>query len=314
MTKNQSNNFNVKFLVAIIIFAIVLLFFKYGFQSNNEDWKKGIIHKKVQQEENGYRVEQNENSRTDEKADATSHIEVEPYYPSHKGQLVKHKFYALSYVEEWEQAEWVCYKLTKQILQMPNVKRSDWFNEDPLITTGSAKHFQYKGSGYTRGHMAPAGDMSFDQTAMEESFFMSNMSPQPRALNNGIWRELEEQTRDWVYQNKELYIVSGPVFYGSPKYFKKHKIAIPDAFFKVLLDVDGPEKKGICFIIPNKLSNQPLSDFAFSIDEAESKTGINFFSQFMVNEIESLESSINIARWPISEARYNLRVSRWNNE
>jgi endonuclease G len=237
-----------------------------------------------------------------------------PYLPEIKGELVHHKFYSLSYMEQYEQPEWVCYKLTKEMLRRPNVPRSDWFNVDPMITTGSAKHFDYKGSGYTRGHIAPAGDMSFDQTAMEESFFMSNMMPQLRAVNNGIWRELEEQTRDWTFQNNEVYIVSGPYFGKNPKFFKKHKIAIPDAFYKIIFDVSKPTLKGIAFLIPHEKSEKPLQGYAMTIDSLESITGINFFKNLYLDKIEKIESNLDISAWPISEARYRLRVEQWNNQ
>jgi endonuclease G, mitochondrial len=235
------------------------------------------------------------------------------YLPSHKGEIVKHAFYTLSYNERYEQAEWVCYELTKEILRRPNVPRSDWFEKDPMVSTGSATHYDYKGSGYTRGHLAPAGDMSFDQQAMVESFYMSNMTPQLRGLNNGIWRELEEQSRDWVYQNNKVVITSGPVFYNAkPRFFKKGKVAIPDAFFKVLIDLDGKEKKGIAFIIPHEVSTQHLRDFAMSIDDAEVKTGVDFHYLLKDGDLETVESSLDLTKWPISEDRYSLRVQHWN--
>jgi endonuclease G, mitochondrial len=236
------------------------------------------------------------------------------YFPSSNGEIVNHQFYALSYVEKYEQAEWVCYPLSKQILMKPNVPRSDWFNPDPLVSTKSVSHYDYKGSGYTRGHMAPAGDMSFDQTAMEESFYMSNMSPQLRGVNNGIWRELEEQTRDWTFQNKEVFIVSGPIFGNNPKFFKKKNIAIPEAFYKIIFDSAEPDVKAIAFIIPHEVSARPLSDYAVSIDKVEEVTGINFFERYRSSSMERIESAFDINKWPISNARYRLRVERWNNE
>ncbi len=233
---------------------------------------------------------------------------------SSNGEVVRHHFYTLSYIEKYEQAEWVCYALTKEELRQPNVPRSDWFNPDPLISTKSASHSDYKGSGYTRGHLVPAGDMSFDQMAMEETFYMSNMSPQLRGFNNGIWRELEEQTRDWTYQNNEVMIVSGPIVNTNPKFFKKKHIAIPTAFYKIIVDTSQPEIKAIAFIIPHEVSTKPLSSYAVSVDHVEEMTGINFFKKYNVPSIEKIESSFNINKWPISEARFRLRVEKWNNE
>jgi endonuclease G len=117
------------------------------------------------------------------------------WLPTSKGNIVEHTFYSLSYIEKYEQAEWVAYNISDEQLKKPNVKRTDWFETDPKVITGSAKHSDYKGSGYTRGHLVPAGDMAFEELAMKETFFMSNMSPQIRSFNNGIWRELEEQSR-----------------------------------------------------------------------------------------------------------------------
>ena len=60
-------------------------------------------------------------------------------------------------------------------------------------------------------------------------------------VNNGIWKELEEQTRDWTYQNDEVYIVSGPIFEGPIKYIK-NKVAVPTAFYKIILDIKDQKR------------------------------------------------------------------------
>ncbi len=233
---------------------------------------------------------------------------------SSSGELIKHQFYTLSYVEKYEQAEWVSYELTKKSLQKPNVKRTDWFEVDAKVSTGSAKHSDYSGSGYTRGHLVPAGDMAFDKEAMEETFLMSNMSPQLRAFNNGIWRELEEQVRDWVYQNDKLCIISGPVFKKDIKRLKRGNVAVPDAFFKVIADTELPDQKGVAFLIPHAASDKPLQDFMITIDSLESITGINFFNTQNQSWDEKMETKFNGSSWPISTARYRLRVSKWNLE
>lgn len=249
-----------------------------------------------------------------------SRVEVAPpsdgkdFLPTSKGEVVRHKFYTLSYIEKYEQAEWVAYQLTRDLLKLPNVPRSDWFEVDPEVSTGSAKHSDYSSTGYTRGHMVPSGDMSFDKLAEKETFFMSNMSPQLKVVNNGIWKELEEQTRDWTYQNDEVYIVSGPIFDGQVKYLK-NKVAVPTAFYKIILDVKETNKKAIAFIIPYERSERHLREYATTIDNLEAITGIDFFAHFLdKTSIEKLESKIDITQWPISDARFKLRVEKWNNQ
>lgn len=237
------------------------------------------------------------------------------YLPSAKGQVVYHKFYTLSYIEAHEQPEWVAYELTRDHLMTKRVPRSGDFRIDPLVKTQSATKYDYKRSGYDRGHLAPAGDMGFDQKAMSETFFMSNMSPQIRNFNGGIWRELEEQTRDWAKKYKKLYIVTGPLLTEKPiDFIGKNNVSVPAAYYKVILDYTNPEVKGIGFVMPNEVSSKSIHDFAMSIDNVEQLTGIDFFQKLDGNgELEQIESEFDIRQWNFSKKRYDLRVKSWNN-
>jgi endonuclease G len=144
---------------------------------------------------------------------------------------------------------------------------------------------------------------------------MSNISPQSRNFNQGIWRELEELTRDWAKKYKRLYIVSGPVLSVEPKGYigKENEVAVPTAYYKVILDLDEPEQKAIAFILDNEVNYDPLYKFATTIDEVEDLTGINFFADFMPSELEQeLEGNVNIDLWPFSKKKFEERVDNWN--
>lgn len=233
-----------------------------------------------------------------------------------RGEVVHHKHYSLSYVEKHEQAEWVAYELTRALLKVPNVKRVKRYNPDYSVSTRSAFHRDYTGSGYTRGHLAPAGDMAFDELAMQESFFMSNMSPQSRPFNNGIWKELEEQVRDWAYTNNKVYVVTGPML--NRPYVERigqNKVSVPSAFYKVILDLEKPDQKAIAFIIPHKSSDRRLQEYAVTIDSLESELGIDLFANLMtVDKQAKIESQIDLKDWKFSEKRYQQRVDKWNNQ
>lgn len=230
-------------------------------------------------------------------------------------QVYHYKNYSLSYNEDYEQADWVAYILTRDELRQPWSERVDNFRPDPAIRSGSASPNDYRGSGYDRGHMVPAADMAFDAAAMDETFLMSNISPQSRNFNQGIWRELEELTRDWAKKFGRLYVVSGPVLSEDPKGYigRENNVAVPTAYFKVLLDLDDPEQKAIAFLLDNEVNYEPLYKFTTSVDEIEELTGIDFFPDFMPEELEEeLESSYNKDLWPFSKRKYDLRVERWN--
>jgi endonuclease G len=218
--------------------------------------------------------------------------------------------YTLSYLEAYEQSEWVAYELTREELNASRVPRTDWFYADDAITTRSALHRDYSHSGYTRGHLAPAADMAFDTLAMRESFFMSNICPQKRAFNNGIWRELEEQVRDWARASGGLYVVTGPVLNsGLREQIGQNNVVVPEYYYKVLLDMTSNEIKGIAFIIANEVSEKPLMSYAVSIDSVELMTGIDFFASM---DVEPWESAFDSRRWPVDERRYRKRTSDWN--
>ncbi|MEL6926966.1 MAG: DNA/RNA non-specific endonuclease, partial [Bacteroidota bacterium] len=215
------------------------------------------------------------------------------------GVIIKHEYYGLSYSEEHEQAEWVAYELTRDRLNNNMVKRANNFRPDPKIETGSATIYDYKRSGYDRGHMVPAGDMAFSSRSMSQTFYMSNMSPQLRNFNGGIWRELEENVRDWARRFRHLYIVSGPILTDRlPEHIGDNRVSVPKRYFKVILDVSEPELKGIAYIMPNETSSRPIDDYAVSIDEVEAQTGIDFFHHLLDDDKETvLESQSDPSLW-----------------
>lgn len=226
--------------------------------------------------------------------------------PSHGSAESIHRYtgFALSYNEHHEQAKWVAYKLTKSET-MGSVGRTNNFRPDPNISSGSAALSDYKGSGYDRGHLAPAGDMKWSERAMSESFFMSNMSPQTPGFNRGIWKKLESSVRNWAVANREVYVVTGPVLVGNYKTIGGNKVSVPTYYYKVILDYAQPEIKGIGFIMKNEKSSRSLSSFAVTIDEVERRTGLDFYPLLPDNIEEKIESKLDIKKWSFKSSSSN---------
>lgn len=213
------------------------------------------------------------------------------------GQIIHHQFFALSYNEKYEQAEWVAYELTNKQLSSVPVKRP-YFQQDPKVTTQSADYRNFKNSGYNKGHLCPAGDRKFSAEAYNETFFTSNVSPQTFEFNSGVWNRLEEKVRYWVQKYQKLYIVTGGVLAPTLKTIGSEKVAVPKYFYKIILDYKGADTKAIAFLMPHKKSDKGLYQFVTSIDEIEMLTGIDFFPELpdkIENEIEKLSSYKNWA-------------------
>lgn len=228
-------------------------------------------------------------------------------------EMVRHGWFVLAYDETHEQAAWTFHEITVARLNENWAERPASFLPDPAVRTESATPRDYSGSGYDRGHLVPAADMAFDERAIGETFYMSNISPQTRAFNGGIWRELEECTRDWARRFKHLYVVTGPVLSRqSLGQIGFSKVTVPAAFYKILLAPD--QRRAIAFVLPNQVSDRPLMAYATTIDEVEELTGLDFFPQVLKGLDEELEGSLDKAAWPVNERRYDTRVEKWNKQ
>ncbi|GAA4396615.1 hypothetical protein GCM10023187_04920 [Nibrella viscosa] len=228
--------------------------------------------------------------------------EVDFILPAFKGsdQIIRHDGYTLRYQEKYEQADWVAYPLLAYEVS-GDAERGNDFMPDPEVATGSATPSDYSRSGYDRGHLAPAGDFKFSQRMMRESFYMSNMSPQAPAFNRGIWKELEEQVRNWAVRDKGLYVVTGPVLKpGLPTIGKQNRIAVPEYYYKVLLYANNPSIRIIGFLLPNEGSDRPLQDFVVPVSEIERRTGITFFPKLppdLAQKLKNQKPSQMIQDW-----------------
>lgn len=152
-------------------------------------------------------------------------------------------------------------------------------------------------AGMSHGHICPAGDNKWDKAAMNQSFLLTNMCPQNVSLNSGGWKKLEDKCRDWAVEYGDIYIVSGPIFNdGVRRCFGRNKIGIPNAFFKVVLCMNGTPK-AIGFIYPNDESSQSMKNNVRSVDEVERITKMDFFSALPDDIEDKVEAESDMNLW-----------------
>jgi len=174
----------------------------------------------------------------------------------------------------------VAYELTATMVDMADApgheSRKNYNYARDNGVKSCPENWEYRGSGYSRGHMAPAMDMRWDKTAMAQCFYMTNMCPQDTKLNNDHWRMLEEKVHRWAKRDKRIMVFTGPVMGKTPKMIGKDKqnIAVPDAFFKVLYA--PAQGRSIAFIYPNKPCPGGISKYAVTVAEVERRTGFTF--------------------------------------
>lgn len=211
--------------------------------------------------------------------------------PGQQGELMCRKGFLMAHSPVHKTPLWVIEHLTAEKAE-GKLPRYNKFKADPdLKTENRAELSDYNNSGYDRGHMAPAADMKWDQTAMTECFYLSNMVPQVgKDMNRGIWKELEEHIRTWAMNRTSIYVFTGPIYNGVVnKTIGKNKVTVPTQLYKVVYD---PQKnEAISFIMPNEeIKDKDMLKYVVTVREVEEKTGLNFLSnieQTMQDEIET---------------------------
>ncbi|MCH5328639.1 MAG: DNA/RNA non-specific endonuclease [Coprobacter sp.] len=286
-SRNTRQNKSMDYL-AIVVWVIFILILLYCFREPIKTFFSRLGNKE--------NVENTEDSGRIKYHIVATDLEIPAPLKDRAEQKIRHTGYTVSYNKQWKIPNWVAYELTPDELN-GNAKRTNKFTVDPMVKGVSATNTDYTRSGLDRGHMAPAGDMTWDETAMQESFYFSNMCPQEPGLNRGVWKSLEEKVRDWVTIDSTLYIVCGPLSEEKDKTIGKNKVKVPHGFYKVILAPWTSTPKGIAFIFANKNEKNRLETYAVPIDSVETLTGIDFFPSLPDELEEEIDSTVRIEDW-----------------
>ena len=180
--------------------------------------------------------------------------------------------FAIYYSPQDKKPIYAVEKLNKKELLAQHPRRSNQFYEEARLPFSErALLSDYRGSGYDRGHNAPAGDMSNDRS-MAQSFSLANMMPQARQNNQGIWaKNVEEPTRAYVKRAAgDIYVFTGST--GNNGSIGRSRVTIPSHLYKLVYD---PHKNTAwAYWIEN--ANDAVMTAPISYQELTEKTGIDF--------------------------------------
>ena len=231
--------------------------------------------------------------------------------------------YVLGYDPALKIPVWVQYRLTSVRSGDNSFPRSDSFREDAVVPPQArATLNDYAGlrTNYVRGHMAPAEDMRWSESAEEESNFLTNIAPQiGSAFNGSIWKTVENRVRSWVTDRDDLTIICGPVFESRPRVHAIERqpeterqklynvigekdVAVPTAFFKIVVDMrDQQNPNVLAFLVPHVETvpgpERQIQTYLTSVDHIEELTGLDFLTNLSENVPEDIESDPATRPW-----------------
>ena len=219
---------------------------------------------------------------------------LDPQWPHGPTDMVIREGYVLEHSAEDKIARWVCEHVTLNEVS-GDLPRHEPFGPDPQLQGKPRSELaDYKHSGFDRGHAAPAGNQTVSRQLKDETFFLSNMSPQRGPHNQKIWAELEHTTRDWVRTGVvgSEFIITGGFFYDPAEedsgtadglidylLIGSGAVAVPTHYFKIVLAETSPDHwRAVAFVQENREYPTPY-DFhqhIKPIDWIEQRTGIDF--------------------------------------
>lgn len=223
-------------------------------------------------------------------------------YTSDDDIILTHKGFVVSYNAEARIPEWVAYELTAEETRGEATRDESVFQMDPSYRRTQAMREDYYDSGWTRGHMACAGDFHWDEEALDETFFLTNICPQDEELNKGDWNYLEKQVRYWARDYGKVWVVTGPII-GSGKYgtIGERDVVVPDSFFKAVLTQKNGKYRSIAFVMDNDDKRYWLNECAITVNGLEAMTGQDFFPMLPDDVEEQVESQLKFSDWGIKQ-------------
>lgn len=223
--------------------------------------------------------------------------------------------FCLEYDSACYHSRWVAFTFN-DTTSVRSVGRTDtWSADMSLPTSWQLDPTAYSGSGYTRGHLCASADRLYSTQANNQTFNMSNMSPQLYNFNSYHWAVLESIVQNWAKSAtfKQLYVCKGGTIRNDQLFNhfttknvegKTVTVVVPRYYFMaVLARTPSDTFQSIAFVMEQGLypasysSAQALKEYAISVDELEEMTGIDFFCNLNDRLENAVEKGCNLDAW-----------------
>lgn len=210
------------------------------------------------------------------------------FIPVHSGTLLQNQSYCVDFDVKRRIPSWVYYHL--EYLETETKYTRPKFRHDNRVVD-CPRHEDYTNSGFDRGHLKPAADSKSSDQIFKNSFLMTNVVPQNPTMNQGIWKRVENQFRDWSMEFHGIHVITG-TSPNSSRTMQNTDIAVPSFLWKAALRLQ-PDTMCIAFLVSNESINGRISEFLVSVDSLESLIGLDLFHQIPDNREQAIEHRLN---------------------
>ena len=290
----------IKRFLSYLIPCILSLTFLCGcINYTNTDTKESVTTKVIEEQQGKKSIIEYSDYRKPTKdvpldSKVTSSIDIPTRITDKEYPIISYIGYEVVYDPQNKIPRWVKYELISSETDGPYSRNGLDFCQDTAANVPQADDSDYKKSGWSKGHMAPAADFKWSRQAIIETFYYTNCCPQNQSLNAGQWSTLEKKVREWANQYGSVTVVTGPLVWNNEfGTIGNNKIVVPDAFFKTIL----VGKQTIAFVMHNHNNNENLQKCALSVDDLEIISGIDFFSELDDDIENQIESTYTLNFW-----------------
>ena len=214
-------------------------------------------------------------------------------------QILKNRAFWCGYDNKKRNPIWTAYQLSAeqsfQAEEQPQLFKTD------SRTRARVTSAEYIGSGFDRGQMVPRCGIAaiWGKKAEKETFLMSNVCPRKHDLNIGLWRDLElRELENYVPRYQKIWVITGPVFNHNEICETSSGVSVPTAFYKIYIDESAGRVVVMALLIPQQQTGtEKLKNFLVSVNEIESLTALDFFTEFSEEEQKKIEDVAAACLW-----------------
>lgn len=261
---------------------------------------------------------------------AMPHLSADLYYVEHTQKVGSDEVlnYAYAWNSSMKHAAWSAFYFDATTSKDVTKRTDAWDVDSSLPKEMQTDNSFHTNDGFDRGHIIASEDRVYSEEANKQTFYFSNMSPQFNSFNGIYWQKFERTVQTWGRsgQYDKLYVAKGGTLNHLLKSFTATKkgndgvypstdengftvkgLACPQYYYIAVLGVKGDTYQAIGFKVEHrddysydKVDNVPVADVkkcAFSIDELEEFTGIDFFCNLPDGVENEVEKSYSLDAW-----------------